>query len=111
MIRRVIIESPYSAETEDGVAANVAYAIRCMGDSLERGEAPFASHLLYTLPGLLDDKNAEERLAGIEAGLRWGEAADFTAVYIDRGISGGMRQGITAANLCGRPVIFRRLSP
>ena len=40
----VIIESPYMGD----VQRNIAYAQQCMGDSLKRGEAQFASHLLYT---------------------------------------------------------------
>ena len=41
-MQRVIIESPYAGEIDK----NTAYARRCMRDSLDRGEAPFASHLL-----------------------------------------------------------------
>jgi hypothetical protein len=34
---------------------------RCLHDCLEPGEAPFASHLLYTQPGVLCDGVANER--------------------------------------------------
>ena len=47
-MRLVILESPYAGD----VAANVKYARRCVRDSLSRGEAPIASHLLYTQPGM-----------------------------------------------------------
>lgn len=50
-MRRVIIESPYAGNVE----ANATYLRRCLRDSLLRGEAPFASHAIYTLPGVLDD--------------------------------------------------------
>jgi hypothetical protein len=46
-MRRVIIESPYSGDVE----TNVAYARAALRDCLSRGEAPLASHLLYTQPG------------------------------------------------------------
>lgn len=83
---RVIIESPYAGDVE----ANVAYARACMKDSLELGEAPFASHLLYTQPGILDDNVPGERQWGIDAGLLWAGVADLAAFYVDRGWSDGM---------------------
>lgn len=106
-MRRVILESPYAGD----VAANEQYARACVRDSLSRGEAPLASHLLYTQPGILDDTIAEERSWGIEAGLAWGCLADATVAYVDRGISRGMAYGIECAEREGRPVEIRRLFP
>lgn len=91
-MKLVIIESPYAGDIE----VNVAYARACMRDSLERGEAPIASHLLYTQPGILRDEVAEERAWGIRAGLEWRKVAEAAAFYIDRGWSRGM---ITAARM------------
>ncbi len=105
-MRRVIVESPFAGDVE----ANVAYARACLADCLQRGEAPFASHLLYTQPGVLNDGISAERTLGIEAGFAWGEAADATIVYQDRGISGGMRMGIAAAIRAGRPVEYRNIA-
>lgn len=85
-MRLVIIESPYAGQVE----ANVAYARRCMADSLSRGEAPIASHLLYTQPGILNDDIPEQRRLGIDAGLAWRKVADAVVFYVDRGWSGGM---------------------
>jgi hypothetical protein len=104
-MRRVILESPYAGD----IAANEAYARRALRDCLLRGEAPIASHLLYTQPGVLDDLQPDERSLGIEAGLIWGELADATVVYTDRGISNGMRLGIERAVRSGRPVEYRSL--
>lgn len=100
---RVIIESPLAGDVE----ANVSYARACMADSLRRGEAPFASHLLYTQ--VLDDVKPEERELGLSAGLEWYAGATLCAVYVDRGISGGMRRGIDAARAAGVQVEERRL--
>jgi hypothetical protein len=61
----VILESPYAGDVE----ANMRYARAAMRDSLMRGEAPFASHLLYTQEGVLLDSVPEERTLGIEAGF------------------------------------------
>lgn len=103
--RRVIVESPYAGDVEQ----NVAYARRCLRDCFLRGEAPFASHLLYTQPGVLSDADPAERAMGIEAGLLWGEFADATVVYMDRGLSPGMMKGVDAARSVGRPVEYRSL--
>ncbi len=105
-MRRVIIESPYAGD----VNVNIAYAKAAVLDCLVRGEAPYASHLFFTQDGLLDDTVPHERTLGITAGLVWGAAADATVVYIDRGISPGMRDGIRAAQELGRPVEFRRIA-
>jgi hypothetical protein len=87
-----VIESPYAADTLEGVEANLTYARRAMKDSLARGEAPIASHLLYTQPGILDDKIEHERNLGINAGLVWARHAKLAAFYIDLGWSRGMYQ-------------------
>jgi hypothetical protein len=105
-MRRVILESPYAGDVE----ANVAYARECVRDSLRRGEAPIASHLLYTQPGILRDGVLEEHKWGIDAGLAWGAVADATVVYIDRGVSIGMEHGIKRAAKEGRTVEFRTLN-
>lgn len=104
-MKLVIIESPYAGDVE----ANVEYARRCVRDSLLRGEAPIASHLLYTQPGILDDDIAEERQQGIDAGLAWRRVAEASAVYTDRGISRGMEYGISAAMEADIPVFFRTI--
>lgn len=104
-MRLVILESPYAGD----VSRNVAYARAALRDCLYRGEAPFASHLLYTQPGVLDDNRQIERCLGITAGLVWGKVAEATVVYADLGISPGMGQGITRAILECRPVEFRTL--
>ncbi len=96
--RRVLIESPFAGDR----ARNKVYLLEALADSLSRGEAPFASHLFYTL--FLDDDVPEERDLGIECGLVWGAAADLTAVYVDLGISRGMQLGIERAKAEGRPV-------
>jgi hypothetical protein len=112
-MRRVIVESPFAGKPGWWQWwhrwRNRIYARRCLLDCLTRGEAPFASHLIY--PQVLDDGVVNERVLGIAAGLAWGEAADATVVYVDRGISAGMRQGIEAAKTAGRVVEYRHLTP
>ena len=84
-MKLVIIESPYAGD----VPKNVKYALRCLKDSIGRGEAPFASHLLY--PQVLRDHVRMERNRGIVCGYNWMRVADLIAFYIDLGWSPGMR--------------------
>lgn len=107
MMRLVIVESPYAAATEERREAHVRYAREAMLDCLRRGEAPLASHLLYTQPGVLDDADSKQRALGIEAGLAWGRKADATVVYVGFDVNPGMRVGILRAHQEGRPVEFR----
>lgn len=104
-MRRVIVESPYAGDIEK----NVRYARAAIRDSLSRGEAPIASHLLYTQPGVLIDEVPSERQWGIDAGLAWGVVADATVVYSDLGTSRGMEYGISNAKGAGRPIEFRTI--
>ncbi len=108
-MRLVIVESPFKGKNKADEKLNIEYARAAMRDCLLRGEAPYASHLLYTQAGILDDGKPEERELGIEAGLEWGRAASLTVVYTDRGISDGMKLGISRARKQGRGVEERTL--
>ena len=107
-MRLVILESPFRGKTAHETMRNERYAQKAMLDALHLGDSPLASHLLW--PGILNDADPHERHLGIEAGLAWGPKADATVVYMDHGISEGMRQGIDRAEAEGRPVEYRRLS-
>lgn len=109
-MRLVIVESPYAAPTPEGIERNLAYGRACLADCLLGGEAPYASHLLYTQPRVLRDEVAAERELGICAGLAWGRRASASAVYVDLGVSQGMIRGIDDAHAHGRAVEIRRLS-
>lgn len=102
--RLVIIESPYA----DDIDRNTIYGRRALHDALSRNEAPIASHLLYTQPGVLRDDDPHERQWGIDAGLAWHTANNVTTVvYADYGISRGMQYGIDYATKVGSPVVYR----
>ena len=104
-MRLVIIESPYAGDIE----RHEQYARAAMHDCLMRGEAPFASHLLYTQPGVLDDAVRAERLTGIVAGFAWGEVADAVVVYSDLGLSPGMQSAIEMHKGAGRTIEYRSI--
>jgi len=99
---RVLVESPFAGEF-----GNVKYARKCLRDCLDRGESPYASHLLYTQKGILDDKIPEERARGIEAANAWLEVVDYVVVYCDFGISPGMVKGLAKTIKAGKPLKFR----
>lgn len=106
-MRLVVLESPYAGDVD----RNVAYARAAIGDCLRRGEAPIASHLLFTQPGVLRDDVPEERVLGIAAGLAWHDVADAIVFYVDLGWSRGMfgaldtvRHHNMAARCAGTPM-------
>lgn len=101
---RTIIESPYAG----AVGLHLEYLKLCMLDSLNRGEAPFASHGFYTL--VLDDTNSLQRQHGMEAGFAWGEVAQRVAVYTDLGITDGMKKGIARHEEHKIEVVYRKLA-
>jgi hypothetical protein len=102
-MKLVLIESPYAGD----VSRNRNYALACMRDSLRRGEAPFAPHLLYTI--VLDDLVHVERVLGMSAGFAWGAVAELVAVYEDLGVSSGMAEGIRWAESRGKTIEHRKL--
>ena len=102
---RVILESPYAGDVE----RNVKYARMAVRDSLSRGEAPIASHLLYTQEGILKDEIPEERQWGIDAGLAWKEVALKHVFYVDYGYSRGMEYAKQYATTNHIPIEERRI--
>lgn len=103
MMTPVILESPYAGD----VIKNEAYAKSAMLDCLAKGEAPFASHLLYTR--VLDDSIPSHRELGISANIAMQQVIKKMVVYIDKGISKGMLQAIEAAKDNGITIEYRNL--
>ncbi len=104
-MKLVIIESPYAGEIE----RNTHYARAAMHDCLCRGEAPLASHLLYTQEGILDDAKPLERALGIAAGFAWGGYADAVVFYTDFGMSEGMRRAKEVYERQGVKILIRTI--
>lgn len=121
-MRIIVVESPYKPTADRSVAPalwleqlhrNTRYARAAYRYCLLKcGVAPFASHLNYTQPGVLDDLDPEERILGIEAGLVIArKAGDESWFFVDLGGSDGMAQGERHADECGRPKKFIELGP
>lgn len=101
----VILETPYAGD----IKKNLRFLRQCMRACIMQGEAPYASHALYTQPGVLNDEDPDERLLGISAGFAFRSLAQYTVVYIDNGISYGMSMGIEHARSIGQQIEFRKL--
>ena len=99
----VIIESPYAGDIEK----NVDYLHRCMMDSINRFEAPFASHMVY--PFYLDEDKPEEREDGIQLGFAWLAVAERQVFYIDNGFSEGMMKAFIKGQELGINQVLRKI--
>ncbi len=104
----VVVESPYADDTAAGIARNLRYLRACMAYCLAQDAAPYASHGLYTQPGVLNDKIPEERKKGMKAGFAIGARLKERWFFIDLGMTGGMVSGEAAAKKAGQPT--RRIS-
>lgn len=104
----VMIESPYAAPTPIKVGHNVEYARRAMLDSINRGEAPFAGHLLYTQ--VLDDYVPRDRRLGISLHMEFLFRSELVAIYQDLGITSGMQEAIDLCNKIGKPIEYREIN-
>lgn len=104
----VVIESPYAADTAAGVERNLRYLRACMAFCLAQDAAPYASHGLYTQPGVLNDKIPEERKKGMRAGFAIGAKLEERWFFTDLGMTDGMLRGEEAAGKKNQPT--RRFS-
>lgn len=102
-MKPVILESPFAGD----VKRNKKYLNRCILDALLRGEAPVASHKMYT--DSLDDEVHEQRELGISAGLAFNSVIKTVVVYTDHGISDGMKRAIAAHEGAGCEIVHRKL--
>lgn len=106
----IALESPFQGGSPEATELNVIYARKAFKHSLMvHGEIPFASHLLYTQDGILDDTIPAERALGISAGFYTNLLAHKTVLYIDLGISRGMLEGAKASYAANRPLVLRSL--
>ncbi len=101
-----VLESPFAGDVE----RNLAYARACMGWMIRNGYALFASHLLYTQEGVLDDDVPEERTLGIEAGLMLGRQMQVALLFVDLGVSSGMKRALEYNEEVGRECVRAKLA-
>lgn len=106
---RVMLESPVAGNSSTAVGLNRLYAHEALRDSLLRGEAPMAAHLLYAQSFVLDQENPDERELIALAGASWLPLVERVVVYVDRGITPCMEAGIRRAKELGVPVEERSI--
>lgn len=106
-MRLVLIESPYGARSHKTKLTYKDYLDQCILDCIRRGEAPFASHRMYTRA--LNDHNPSERELGMTLGWEWLRVVEHVVVYEDYGISRGMETGIERAKSFGFNPEYRKI--
>ena len=116
-MKPVILETPYAGkgiDSENDFKRNLLYLRACIRDCLvTHKEAPFASHAIYTQPGVLIDEDTDDREYGIQAGFAVRSLYPASIFYIDLGMSRGMEYGMRAAEKLqmenGHKIIIRNL--
>lgn len=103
----IMLESPFGSPDDNIMLRNILYAKECLLDSIIRKESPLAGHLLFTQ--VLKDREADQRLIGMECHLSWLTVADGVAFYIDHGMSPGMLEAKAAAEYLGIQTVDRHL--
>jgi hypothetical protein len=115
-MRIVCLESPFKPSADDIkiyagryspaelLRQNLVYARLLLLNSLKLGEAPFASHLLYTQVWSESD---DLRDRGIKSGIEFHHRADLIVLGIDLGTSSGMRNAAANARLIGTEMTSR----
>lgn len=112
-MKRLIVESPFKATETYSVEENIAFARKVCRHALLLGYSPYASHLFFTQPGLLDDDLPNERRLGIDAGLVWsvGVGDVWFALRSDEKLSVGMTYAANRHRMREAKVQFRIYSP
>lgn len=118
----VVIESPLKGQPSSRVPRflhplcervlrerNRHYAFACMREEMAAGRAPYASHVFFDQPGLLEDSRLAQRSLGLKVGFKWGCKARVRTFYRDLGVSGGMVLGASQAKEFGQEQVTKRL--
>lgn len=105
--RNVILITPFMAEDPALAEKMKRYAKRATKDSLNKNEAPLASHLFYY--SVLNEKDPIERDIGLQAQLSWIRVADLVAVYVDFSITPAMKVAINNAKLLQKKIEYRTI--
>ena len=111
---RLAIESPLSPRGGYSFEENLEFAQRACRYALSLGYAPFASHLLYTMPFLLRDHIPRERELGMQAGFAWSlEATEawFCLREGEKALSHGMSEAFLLFRDVGLPCKGKFFTP
>lgn len=104
---RVYIATPYRTETMRD--SYDRYLLKCIEDSILKGEAPYAPHVYLPKLKLCDDRTTEGRRIGMEVGQKFLNICQLLAVYKDFGISEGMQMEMDTAKNLKIPINIRSI--
>lgn len=104
--RPVVVVSPFVPEELSKGPKLQRYAIRAVRDSINRNEAPLASHVMYYD---LSIRNPIERDIGLQLQLSWLKHAQAVVVYNDWGITPAMQVVLNAAAVRNKRIEFRTI--
>jgi len=105
-LQPVVVESPFAGN----IVVHRIYAKLCLRDCIvNRGEAPYASHLLYPSTLVLNDNDQQERKLGLIASSVWRRLSSKVVFYVDLGISPGMKEAVADCEKYEYNFVFRTL--
>lgn len=106
--KATIILTPFFSEDPSKGAMFERFAKRAVRDSMNRNEAPLASHLFYY--EIFNNNIQIERDMGLHSQISWIPNCDLVAVYIDFGVTQAMRVAIDVARLRGKKIEYRNIT-
>lgn len=102
-----LLVTPFMAEDPSNASKMNRYAVRATKDSLNKNEAPLASHLFFS--EVLNVKNPIERDIGLQSQLMWMRGAKVVVVYMDFGVTPAMQTVINAATQLSKRIEYRTI--
>lgn len=106
--KRTVVITPFFPEDPTQKGMFERYATRATKDSINRMEAPMASHLFFY--NFFNNNLVQiERDIGFMSQLSWVEGAELVAVYSDLGITQAMRTVIEFAKLKNIKLEYRTI--
>lgn len=107
-MKLISVESPFAPTATSTTDEHIRYARKACRFVALKGYSPYASHLFFTQPGILDDTIPEERELGIKGGKAWEVHAEESWFFLDYGMTKGMKYGLDEATRLGRGIRFFR---
>lgn len=104
-----LVLTPFMSEDPAKKDLLYRYAKRAVKDSLNRGEAPLASHIFY-YEFFNNNLIQTERDMGFISQVSWIQNADLIVVYIDFGITQAMKAALDVAKLKNKRIEYRTIT-
>lgn len=108
-LKMVVLETRFVSKDIKTMIMYRKFTLACIRGCLKRGEALYASHMMFAETNTLDEFSAEELTLGMVAGFLWSNQATKTVVYTDLGIGKGIAKGIETAKLNSKEIEYKTL--